>query len=74
VIIVEAESREDVINLLKEDVYYEEGVWDVDNVAIIPMKVSIMRAALADKNALWAKDSLDGGNQATPMGNGKQIS
>lgn len=29
-----AETKEQVIEQLKEDIYYKEGVWDVDNVSI----------------------------------------
>ena len=60
-IIIEAESTEDVIALLKKDVYYETGVWDVDNVTVIPMKVSIIRSD--GKNTMWTQTSMDGGNQ-----------
>ena len=32
-IVVEASSKEEVIGILKSDVYAKEGVWDVDNVS-----------------------------------------
>lgn len=31
---VRAETREDAIELLKNDVFYKEGIWDVDNAII----------------------------------------
>lgn len=31
-----AASREDVVDFLKEDIYWKEGVWDVDNAIIHP--------------------------------------
>lgn len=35
-----AEKREDVIELLKTDVYYTEGIWDIDSVRINPIGVA----------------------------------
>lgn len=32
-VVAVAESKEQVIEQLKEDIYYKEGVWDVDNVS-----------------------------------------
>jgi len=43
-VIVEAHSREQALKLLKEDIYYKEGVWDVDNAKVIPMSLSVVRA------------------------------
>jgi hypothetical protein len=60
-IIIEEKSVEDVIALLKRDVYYTKGVWDVDNVTVIPMNVSIIRSA--GKDIMWTQNSMDGGNQ-----------
>lgn len=39
---MEAESKEKVIQRLKEDVYYKNGVWDVDNAEITPMKLAVL--------------------------------
>lgn len=36
-IVLVAESREEVIKILKDDVYAQKGVWDVDNVSFIPL-------------------------------------
>ena len=41
---MEAHSREEVLKLLKADIYYKEGVWDVDNAKVIPMSLSVVRA------------------------------
>jgi len=43
-VIVEAHSRQEVLKLLKEDVYHKEGVWDVENAKVIPMSLSFVRA------------------------------
>jgi hypothetical protein len=40
---MEAESRQAIIDLLKADIYYKEGVWDLDNVKIIPMSLVVVR-------------------------------
>ena len=32
-----AESREDVVKALQEDIYYKSGVWDWDKVQIHPV-------------------------------------
>ncbi|KAK3352003.1 hypothetical protein B0H65DRAFT_142492 [Neurospora tetraspora] len=37
-IVLLAESREEVIQILKEDVYAQKGVWDVDNAQMWPFK------------------------------------
>ena len=39
---MEAENKEKVIEALKEDIYYREGVWDVDNAEITPMKLAVL--------------------------------
>ncbi|SMN19471.1 similar to Meyerozyma guilliermondii PGUG_01654 hypothetical protein [Maudiozyma saulgeensis] len=31
---IRAETKEDAIKLLKQDVFYKEGIWDVDNAII----------------------------------------
>lgn len=43
VIIIEAESRQAIIDLLKADIDYKEGVWDLDNFKITPMSLMIVR-------------------------------
>lgn len=35
-VVLQAESREKVIEWLKGDVYAKSGVWDVDNVSTVP--------------------------------------
>ncbi|KAK3325791.1 hypothetical protein B0H66DRAFT_599933 [Apodospora peruviana] len=37
-LIAVAESREEVISILKKDIYTEKGVWDVDNAQMWPLK------------------------------------
>ncbi|KAL0476032.1 hypothetical protein QR685DRAFT_514288 [Neurospora intermedia] len=37
-IVLVAESREEVIKILKDDVYAQKGVWDVDNAQMWPFK------------------------------------
>lgn len=36
-----ANSREEIIEFLKKDVYYREGIWDIDNVVINPIGVAV---------------------------------
>ncbi|EGW30867.1 uncharacterized protein SPAPADRAFT_62773 [Spathaspora passalidarum NRRL Y-27907] len=36
-----ANSREEVLEFLKKDVYYREGIWDIDNVIINPIGVAV---------------------------------
>jgi hypothetical protein len=43
VLIVEADSREEIIEALKKDIYYKSGVWDVDGAKITPMKLVFVR-------------------------------
>jgi hypothetical protein len=43
VIIIEGESQDDVRRALKKDIYYKEGVWDVDGAQITPMKLAFAR-------------------------------
>lgn len=43
---IEAESKEKVIEMLKEDVYYTSGVWDVDNAQIFAVSIPIVRYIL----------------------------
>ena len=42
-LIVEGHSRADVIEALKKDVYYKNGIWDVDGAEIIPFKLAFVR-------------------------------
>lgn len=32
-IVIQASSREEVVEILKQDIYAKSGVWDVDNVS-----------------------------------------
>lgn len=41
-ITIEAESKDKVIEILKEDVYYTSGVWDVDNAQIFAVSTPIL--------------------------------
>ena len=36
-----ANSKEEVIEFLKKDIYYREGVWDINNVVINPLGVAV---------------------------------
>ncbi|RCK55752.1 hypothetical protein Cantr_05750 [Candida viswanathii] len=36
-----ADSKEDVIEFLKKDIYYREGIWDINNVVINPIGVAV---------------------------------
>ncbi|CAK7205022.1 hypothetical protein SEUCBS139899_007786 [Sporothrix eucalyptigena] len=40
-IIYLADSKQEVIDFLKKDIYYESGVWDVDNAQIYALKTAI---------------------------------
>ncbi|GAM82922.1 hypothetical protein ANO11243_009080 [Dothideomycetidae sp. 11243] len=42
-LLVEAESREEVVNLLEGDIYATSGVWDLDGVQIMPFKSAIRK-------------------------------
>lgn len=42
-VVVEGDSSDEVVNILKKDIYYQQGVWDLDNVKVIPMELSIIR-------------------------------
>lgn len=35
-----AESKEDIIEFLKQDVYYKNGIWDIDSVIAHPIGVA----------------------------------
>lgn len=37
-IVIAAESKEEILKSLREDIYAKEGVWDVDNAQIWPLK------------------------------------
>ncbi|KXT11765.1 hypothetical protein AC579_1643 [Pseudocercospora musae] len=41
VMMVEADTREEVERAIKEDIYYKEGVWDADKVQIMPFKSAV---------------------------------
>ena len=38
---MEAESKEAAIAILKADIYYKSGVWDVDNAQIRPAYLAV---------------------------------
>lgn len=38
-----AESKDDVLKALQEDVYFKEGVWDWNKVQIYPVRLDIPR-------------------------------
>ncbi|EMD96544.1 hypothetical protein COCC4DRAFT_150068 [Bipolaris maydis ATCC 48331] len=42
--LVAAATREEVIERVKKDVYVEEGVWNLDEVQIIPFKSALRKA------------------------------
>lgn len=42
VMLATAESREEVLEELKRDVYFKEGVWDRDRVEIMPVSLSVL--------------------------------
>lgn len=44
VMLAVAESREEVLGWLREDIYAREDVWDVENAQIMPFKSAIRRA------------------------------
>lgn len=37
-----AESKDDVLEALQEDIYYKEGIWDWKNVQILPVYPDIL--------------------------------
>jgi uncharacterized protein YciI len=39
-IVIQASSREEVVEILKQDIYAKSGVWDVDNVSLLPFSFS----------------------------------
>lgn len=38
-LIIVAESKEEILGKLREDVYAKQGVWDVDNVSVFGLLV-----------------------------------
>lgn len=36
-----AESREEVIEILKKDIFYSAGIWDLDNVIANPVTIAV---------------------------------
>ena len=42
--LIGAASREEVVERLKKDVYVTEGVWNMDEVQIIPFKSALRKA------------------------------
>jgi len=43
-----ADSREQVLKALQEDIYYKDGVWDWDKVQIHPVFVEVYQSCFAD--------------------------
>ena len=41
VMIAIASNKEDILNVLRKDVYAEEGAWDLDKVQIWPFRSSV---------------------------------
>lgn len=41
-VIIQANSPKEVLEILSKDVYVEKGVWDLDNVQIIPVSFSLL--------------------------------
>ena len=37
-----AETKEDVLKALQEDIYFKEGVWDWSNIEIHPVYISVL--------------------------------
>ncbi|KAH7025925.1 uncharacterized protein B0I36DRAFT_365566 [Microdochium trichocladiopsis] len=42
-IVIEAASRDEIVDILKGDIYATSGVWDVDNAQILPAKFAFRR-------------------------------
>jgi hypothetical protein len=42
--LIGAKTREEVVERLKQDVYVQQGVWDVEKVEIIPFKSALRKA------------------------------
>jgi len=42
IIVVEASSKEEIMEVLKRDVYYHNGVWDLDKAQITPLMIAIL--------------------------------
>jgi len=40
---MEGDSKEQIIEALKKDIYYKSGVWDVHGAKITPMKLAFVR-------------------------------
>ncbi|KAJ9130406.1 hypothetical protein NKR19_g9901 [Coniochaeta hoffmannii] len=40
-LVVVASSKEEVLDILKQDVYAQNGVWDVDNAQVWPFKCAL---------------------------------
>ncbi|KAJ1326416.1 hypothetical protein MN608_07863 [Microdochium nivale] len=42
-IVIEAASRDEIVEMLKADIYASSGVWDVDNAQILPAKFAFRK-------------------------------
>ncbi|WPK25162.1 hypothetical protein PUMCH_002465 [Australozyma saopauloensis] len=36
-----AESKEEIAEILKKDIYYEEGIWDIDSIVAYPAGIAV---------------------------------
>lgn len=43
-----ADSKEEVLKALQEDIYYKSGIWDWEKVQIHPVCVEVYRSCFAD--------------------------
>ncbi|KAF2155576.1 hypothetical protein K461DRAFT_290595 [Myriangium duriaei CBS 260.36] len=42
-LMVQAETREEVVQILEKDIYATSGVWDVENAQILPFKTAVRK-------------------------------
>ena len=55
-----ANSKEEVIEFLKKDIYYREGIWDINSVVINPIGVAVRLPKKMDC-LLYTSDAADEG-------------
>ncbi|RKP28978.1 hypothetical protein METBISCDRAFT_24652 [Metschnikowia bicuspidata] len=36
-----AESKEEIAEILKKDIYYESGIWDIDSIVAYPLGIAV---------------------------------
>lgn len=51
-----AESKEQVLQALREDVFHTAGVWDWDKVQVHPVRLSLAQAARTDVTTVQDRD------------------